>query len=178
MASSDVRRAYEVLALPFNASPSDVRQAYRDLIAVWHPDRFQSNARLADRATQKTQEINTAYEVLCRYAQSIPSVSTSHASHPSPPPRPEKMDGAETTQAGDPPSSVPSDQDSAPKKTFGVLCSVIFGIAIVALFLHGLLAGQFAGISIEELAVKLLVAAIFGFGAWAGLRELGAKRKK
>ncbi len=53
MATRDIRWAYEILGVPFEASASEVRQAYRDLIAVWHPDRFHSNPRLRDRATQQ-----------------------------------------------------------------------------------------------------------------------------
>ena len=62
MRSRDARWAYEVLGLPFDASPSDVREVYRDLIAVWHPDRFQGNARLTERVDRQIGQVLTTLE--------------------------------------------------------------------------------------------------------------------
>jgi curved DNA-binding protein CbpA len=87
MATGDFRWAYEVLELPFGASPSEIRQAYRDHIAVWHPDRFADNPRRQDLATKKTQEINAAFALLRDFKSPGPSTATRHApSPPSPPP--------------------------------------------------------------------------------------------
>jgi hypothetical protein len=41
-----------------------IRQAYRDLVRVWHPDRFQSDPELQRRAQQHLQSINDAYLAL------------------------------------------------------------------------------------------------------------------
>lgn len=177
MAWRDVPWAYEVLGLPFNASPSDVREAYRDLIAVWHPDRFQGNARLTDRATQKTQEINAAYDLIRRYEQSAPSHSTPHAPHP-PPPRSEKMNGGRTTQTGQASSSVASDQGSTAKTTLRTLRGVVYGIVIVGLFLYSLLDAEFVAMAMGDILAVLVVVAFFGCGAWFGLRALRGKHMK
>jgi len=45
-------------------SPEDIKQAWRDLAQVWHPDRFPSNERLQRKAQDKLKEINEAFEVL------------------------------------------------------------------------------------------------------------------
>jgi|CXWL01.1.fsa_nt_gi hypothetical protein len=52
---------YQILELPLNASDSEIQHAYRQLIQVWHPDRFQGNPGLLKRAEQKTKQINEAF---------------------------------------------------------------------------------------------------------------------
>jgi DnaJ-class molecular chaperone len=86
VATRDVRWAYEVLGLPLGSAPDDVRQAYRDLITVWHPDRFQNNPRLRDQSNKKAQEINAAFALLRDLKSSGPS-ATKKAQPPPPPPR-------------------------------------------------------------------------------------------
>lgn len=85
MATRDVRWAYEVLGLPLGASPSEVRQAYRDLITVWHPDRFPGNPRLADRANKKAQEINAAFALIRDLKPPTPSATPPPQPRPDPP---------------------------------------------------------------------------------------------
>lgn len=60
------RDDYTVLDLNPSASPADIQQAYRDLVQVWHPDRFAHNPRLQRKAQAKLQAINDAYERLGR----------------------------------------------------------------------------------------------------------------
>jgi hypothetical protein len=56
-----------VLDLPPSASLEEVRQSYRDMVVIWHPDRFGSNPRLKKRAEIKLKEINMAYGVIQEY---------------------------------------------------------------------------------------------------------------
>jgi hypothetical protein len=60
----DADRYYKVLGLEPGASPEEVKQAYRDLIKVWHPDRFAHDLRLQEKAQEKLKEINEAYDRL------------------------------------------------------------------------------------------------------------------
>jgi hypothetical protein len=60
----DDRGWYSVLGLEPGASPERVKQAYRDMVQVWHPDRFEHNPRLRRKAQDKLKEINKAYEML------------------------------------------------------------------------------------------------------------------
>ncbi len=60
----DFARHYQLLGLEAGASPEQVRQAYRDLVKVWHPDRFGHDERLRLIAQNKLKEINGAYESL------------------------------------------------------------------------------------------------------------------
>ena len=49
-----------VLGLPPEASNEDAAAAYKDLIRVWHPDRFQNDDRLRRKAEEQTKLINEA----------------------------------------------------------------------------------------------------------------------
>ena len=60
----DIQTCLQLLELPQDASPEQVRRAYKDLVAIWHPDRFATNPRLRQRAEAKVKEINRAYETL------------------------------------------------------------------------------------------------------------------
>ena len=58
---------YQILGLNSGASEEEIKQAYRDLVNVWHPDRFPNNQRLREKANEKLKEINLAYENLKSY---------------------------------------------------------------------------------------------------------------
>ena len=57
---SDIDKYYEILGLNLGASEEEIKQAYRDLVNVWHPDRFSDNERLEEKASEKLKEINIA----------------------------------------------------------------------------------------------------------------------
>jgi hypothetical protein len=56
------KAACEVLGVSETASPDQLRQAYRDLVQIWHPDRLKGE-RLKAMAEQKLKEINEAYRI-------------------------------------------------------------------------------------------------------------------
>ena len=61
---NNINQCYEILGLKPSALPEEVKQAYRDLAMVWHPDRFPNNPRLKEKAQEEPKKINAAYEVL------------------------------------------------------------------------------------------------------------------
>ncbi len=57
----DCRKYFETLDLKPGASSEEVSQAYRDLVKIWHPDRFFGSPRLRQKAEEKLKEVNQAY---------------------------------------------------------------------------------------------------------------------
>ena len=56
--------AVRILGVAPAAGEKEVQQAYRELVKVWHPDRFREDAALAAKADEKLKEINEAYRIL------------------------------------------------------------------------------------------------------------------
>lgn len=50
-----------ILGIRAGAGPDEIKQAYRDLVQVWHPDRFAGNPRLQKIAEETLKRINLAY---------------------------------------------------------------------------------------------------------------------
>jgi hypothetical protein len=60
----DTGEAFTILGLPLSATPIQIKEAYRDLAKVWHPDRFGSDPRLRSKAEEKLKQVNEAYQAL------------------------------------------------------------------------------------------------------------------
>jgi tetratricopeptide (TPR) repeat protein len=78
----DINHAYEVLGLTPGASQEQVKQAYRQLVKIWHPDRF-FNPEDKQEAESKIKEINLAYKKLKSEhlnTTSVPSASPTNLS--------------------------------------------------------------------------------------------------
>jgi curved DNA-binding protein CbpA len=56
--------ALQALDLDAQASEKQIRDAYRVLVKVWHPDRFQADAALRETAEAKLKALNAAYLLL------------------------------------------------------------------------------------------------------------------
>jgi hypothetical protein len=54
------------LELDSNASWEDVKKSYRELLRVWHPDRFAQKDYLKEKAEAKTRALNHAFENLSK----------------------------------------------------------------------------------------------------------------
>lgn len=52
---------YEILGVSKNATPEELKRAYRKMALQWHPDKHQGDKKVAE---EKFKEINEAYEVL------------------------------------------------------------------------------------------------------------------
>ncbi|XP_072958409.1 uncharacterized protein [Typha angustifolia] len=58
------RSYYTVLGVNPEASPGEIRTAYRKLAMKWHPDRRGREPGLLEEANRKFQQIQEAYQVL------------------------------------------------------------------------------------------------------------------
>lgn len=56
---------YEVLGVSRNASDSEIKRAYHELVKKYHPDNYTNNP-LADLASEKMKEINEAYDTIVK----------------------------------------------------------------------------------------------------------------
>src|SRR5258705_12363455 len=55
------------LGLAPGASEQAIREAYRGLVKVWHPDRFGTDPRLRQKAEEKLKEVNAAFSYFQNY---------------------------------------------------------------------------------------------------------------
>ena len=66
----------KVLGLASGATEQAIREAYRDLVKVWHPDRFGTDARLRQKADEKLRDLNAAFGHLQNDGSRSPDPST------------------------------------------------------------------------------------------------------
>jgi COMPASS component SWD3 len=78
---NELQHYYEILGLSIGASQADVKQAYRQLAKIWHPDRFIQNTPDKHHAEAQFKQINEAYEYLKDYQPNPQDL---------PPPEPDK----------------------------------------------------------------------------------------
>jgi curved DNA-binding protein CbpA len=64
MDESQISAYLELFDLPDSFTEAQLKQAYRDLVQVWHPDKHSHNERLRKKADEKMKEINKAYGIL------------------------------------------------------------------------------------------------------------------
>ena len=55
---------YTVLEIQDTATPEEIKESYRLLLQVWHPDRFHHRPTLLKKAEEKSGKINVAFETL------------------------------------------------------------------------------------------------------------------
>ncbi len=60
----EIREYYKILNLQPGASAEEVKQAYRNLAFLWHPDRYPQDSQQQAQAEHKFKEINHAYDQL------------------------------------------------------------------------------------------------------------------
>ncbi|WP_058999996.1 J domain-containing protein [Leptolyngbya sp. NIES-2104] len=65
----DANRCYAILELKPGASRDEIKRSYKELVQVWHPDRFAHNPQLQQKAQEKLKEINAAHDFLMQYRQ-------------------------------------------------------------------------------------------------------------
>jgi hypothetical protein len=64
MDESQISAYLELFDLPDAFTEPQLKQAYHDLVQVWHPDKHSHNERLRKKADEKMKEINQAYALL------------------------------------------------------------------------------------------------------------------
>ncbi len=67
MKENSIKSCFEVFGLKTNSTSEEIREAYKDLVKVWHPDRFLHDPKLQAKAQEKLKQINEAYEKIKDY---------------------------------------------------------------------------------------------------------------
>ena len=95
--TEEIKQCYRALDLEPGATPAEVKVAWRELVKVWHPDRFPNDAKLKAKGAAKLRDINRAYEILEAHLKpQQPSQDrstenkTSREYRPGPPPKEQK----------------------------------------------------------------------------------------
>ena len=61
---ADFEQCCKILGIKHDAGPDEIKQAYRDLVKIWHPDRFPGDIRVQEKAQEQLKNINSAYRTL------------------------------------------------------------------------------------------------------------------
>jgi formylglycine-generating enzyme required for sulfatase activity len=61
---SDLKRCYEILEIKPGSTYEEAKLAFRDMVSIWHPDKFAHNSRLKEKAEEKLKDLNAAWEQL------------------------------------------------------------------------------------------------------------------
>jgi formylglycine-generating enzyme required for sulfatase activity len=61
---SDLKRCYEILEIKPESTYEEAKLAFRDMVSIWHPDKFSHNSRLQEKAEEKLKDLNAAWEQL------------------------------------------------------------------------------------------------------------------
>lgn len=64
MAKEELEKYFNLLGVKPGTPWEEIKRSYRDLVKVWHPDRFTNDTRLRKLAEEKTKEINFAFKKL------------------------------------------------------------------------------------------------------------------
>lgn len=59
-----LNEAYLILKVDSTYSYDEIKKSYKDLVQIWHPDRFTGKERLKKKATDELKLINQAYELI------------------------------------------------------------------------------------------------------------------
>jgi len=70
--------ALKTLGLEHGASRNEIRDAYRDLVKVWHPDRFPNDVKLRKKAEERLKEVNAAFQHL-KSSENTPTAQAASA---------------------------------------------------------------------------------------------------
>ena len=67
-----MKSPYEILGVSPSASDDEIKQAYRALVKKYHPDNY-AGSPLADLASEKMSEINSAYDTITEQRKRVAS---------------------------------------------------------------------------------------------------------
>ena len=120
--------ALRIFDLDDRRTQEEVRAAYRELVKVWHPDRFANDPGLRAKADRRLQDINRAYAVLQDGAETVEPPP-----EPTPPPDAATPPHATTLHSPAHPAPRRADQSIRARWSLALLVAVglLIGAAVV-----------------------------------------------
>ncbi|MEQ9618581.1 MAG: universal stress protein [Deltaproteobacteria bacterium] len=82
MSRPNIGKLLELFDLDRDFTDEELRVAYKDLVQVWHPDKYAHNERLKTRAENKIKELNEAYTTLRKVLNNNPGLNPRPAGAP------------------------------------------------------------------------------------------------
>ena len=106
-------QAFLILECEPGCSEEVVRSSYRQMVRVWHPDRFETDPKLKQKATEKMKLLNEAYQLLLRCFEAQRNQNTSEPS------RNQEKDNSQssTKSQNERPEEKPTDYEPGIKNT-------------------------------------------------------------
>ena len=189
---NEIEHYYQILGLQPGATEAEVREAYRTLVKVWHPDRFSGDPRLQEKAQEKLKEINAAYKWVLDYmaGQTDPEIQTedepaTHYEHDhpgsAPPPPPGPPSGGPPPRPEQPSDPFPqvSRISWKPLTFYGGFLGFMIGQRVGKLWAMAATTAVEAGIFAFCAAVIFtLVGVLLGYGAAQAINRLTGKRNQ
>lgn len=135
ISSSNIELAIKylrVLDLRPVATAKDIKNAYRTLSKVWHPDRFQADPKLQTVAQEKLKEINVAYDWLIHHPDVVSFIRDNQPNDPKNGPtdrKPTHFDKSEKQPPKPPPAS--TRDGISPKRISPAYVVIIIIIAVI-----------------------------------------------
>jgi len=136
----DLDDAYRILEVNPGAPEEVVKQQYKLLLNVWHPDRFEGRDDLRRKAEDKTKLLNAAFAAI-RQAR-FPTAVTQQPPYPATPSPSHRPGAAPSRETGAPPprgTAPPSPVVSAGERAYTYLLAVLgvlFTLGAVLQFLE------------------------------------------
>lgn len=175
---------YQILGLNPGASEEEIKQAYRDLVNVWHPDRLPNNPRLREKANEKLKEINFAYKTLKAYiagkgeeyttSEEMRNHAKSQPPPHEPPPKREEEQSSTTKSRGYEESKPPPNE---PPPGFSQHFTKKSPAPWIPLTLFFGALGMIIGINLSNYLIGSLVGCLIGLGAGRFINEMDGTRK-
>ena len=139
--TSEIKQAYQVLELEPGASLEQVKQAWREQVKVWHPDRFPNDAKMQRKAQERLKDINGAYEMLCQFLADGTSPRGSRASSSDTKDQQDQKSRETKTEQGAPPTPPRGKHESEPSKSpkrskVKMVCLLVIAVGVLAFCVH------------------------------------------
>ena len=81
----DIKACYRLLEIEPGCSLEDLKRSRKELVQVWHPDRFSNDERLQIKAEERVKQINAAFDVLYPVVLKGGTGSEGASAHPAQP---------------------------------------------------------------------------------------------